>query len=646
MFEFLGAVLFFPFAFLLNLVNPAPAIVPTQNLTSPPPIVQEQRVQEISKVPEVSEIPEISDIPDVPEIQDYIIYARFLKQIQKKDTPLIERHFQLLKEQKTSTFLTRKANMDLADYYMDQKAYDSAKPLYETLINLGEADPFGIEAKFKLIKLKDLFPHLTFPDVFLDSFEERFSYAKILYERKKYPEAEKQLTQLTELFPNHTQMPDVLLLLGMTYFSSYNFDKAIVSFSNLIQTYPYSRLLAQSYFYMARSHARKKQFVRAVEIYKYILAHYPQNGTYTPLSYYYLYETFLVLEKKADFRPYLRRFKRQYPHSFYLHKIIFEQAMAAYQKKDYDQVLAILNQISFDGKEYSELKARLLFLNAKCEAQLNHPQKAKKLQDICLRDYPFLYSSFRFLDIQVGKPLPDVQAIRDKIPSKEIVIPSKYMLLAHAGLAWVGASELEYLIATSPDADKANYRFYLAYLYQKVGRYYQSVNLLTRYFSFSTSKQIGQMMYPLPYWDSVQKYAKEFNMDPYLIMALIRGESMYHDTISSRSGAIGLMQIMPATGQGIASHLGVAWTGEQMLLDADTNIRFGTFYLANLAKRFDGNIYLMLSGYNGGPNATKRWVEKFGIEDMDQFVFSIPYSETQYYIQKVLQNYWMYRLLY
>jgi soluble lytic murein transglycosylase len=131
-----------------------------------------------------------------------------------------------------------------------------------------------------------------------------------------------------------------------------------------------------------------------------------------------------------------------------------------------------------------------------------------------------------------------------------------------------------------------------------------------------------------------------------LLISLMRAESTYHDKVYSRSGAVGLMQVMPSTGQGIASHLKVKWDGAQTLLDAETNIRFGAYYLGYLNKRFEGNVYWMLSGYNGGPSITSRWIKDFGHEDMDTAVFRIPYQETQYYLQKVMQNYWIYKVLY
>ena len=78
----------------------------------------------------------------------------------------------------------------------------------------------------------------------------------------------------------------------------------------------------------------------------------------------------------------------------------------------------------------------------------------------------------------------------------------------------------------------------------------------------------------------------------------------------------------------------------------DTNIRMGTYYIGNLIKIFNGNLYLALAGYNGGPGATKRWRVSFGGGDMDYFIEYIPFHETKEYVKKVMKSYWVYSNIY
>ncbi len=160
------------------------------------------------------------------------------------------------------------------------------------------------------------------------------------------------------------------------------------------------------------------------------------------------------------------------------------------------------------------------------------------------------------------------------------------------------------------------------------------------------SREMAEFMYPRPQWPLIQELAKTYDLDPYLILALMREESLFKSSAVSRSGARGLMQIMPATGRGIAKNLKVDWPGDDILFDPETNVRFGVFYLSYLNKRFDGNVVYMLSGYNAGPNATHKWVLRDGGDPLDEFVAKIPYGETHHYVTRVLKSYWIYTLLY
>jgi len=114
----------------------------------------------------------------------------------------------------------------------------------------------------------------------------------------------------------------------------------------------------------------------------------------------------------------------------------------------------------------------------------------------------------------------------------------------------------------------------------------------------------GEVLYPLNYQDSISKYAKEKNLDPNFVCAVIYTESRFNYDSVSGAGATGLMQIMPATGAGIAERL-----GEPMgnLLDPDTNIKYGTHYLREQLDKYDNDLDLVLASYNAGGGRAVAW---------------------------------------
>jgi len=119
---------------------------------------------------------------------------------------------------------------------------------------------------------------------------------------------------------------------------------------------------------------------------------------------------------------------------------------------------------------------------------------------------------------------------------------------------------------------------------------------------------IADSAFPLEYKDLIKKYAQQYNVNPNLVAGLIYTESHFNPNAGSPVGAKGLMQIMPATGAGLARQLGEGSTfSTSKLYDPDTSIRYGTYYIAQLIGKYQGNIELGLIAYNGGCAAADRY---------------------------------------
>jgi soluble lytic murein transglycosylase len=117
---------------------------------------------------------------------------------------------------------------------------------------------------------------------------------------------------------------------------------------------------------------------------------------------------------------------------------------------------------------------------------------------------------------------------------------------------------------------------------------------------FFIPQMVADNNYPLAYKDSIKKYALRYDVDPNLVAATIWQESHFNPNAVSGVGALGLMQIMPATAQGIANELGEGSTfTPNNLFDPDTSIRYGTYYLASYVHKY-GSDSLALVAYNGG----------------------------------------------
>lgn len=161
------------------------------------------------------------------------------------------------------------------------------------------------------------------------------------------------------------------------------------------------------------------------------------------------------------------------------------------------------------------------------------------------------------------------------------------------------------------------------------------------------ARDLWEFTYPRAWADAVAPSAKAARIDEELIWSIMRAESHYRPEAKSPVGASGLMQIMPFTGERVASQLlGQSGFKAADLLDPETNVRYGARYLQRLQEKFGGSLPLIAASYNAGPHRVQTWLKGFGALRMDEFIEHIPFVETRNYVKKVTRNFQIYRLLY
>lgn len=132
--------------------------------------------------------------------------------------------------------------------------------------------------------------------------------------------------------------------------------------------------------------------------------------------------------------------------------------------------------------------------------------------------------------------------------------------------------------------------------------------------------------YPLEYEQAISTYARERELDPAFVAALVYAESRFDPNVTSPAGAVGLMQILPETGEFIARQTGGGDFLVADLRDPDLNVRYGTWLLAYLRDRYDGDLRTALAAYHAGPTNVDRWIAEDG---------GIVFPETRVYVDEV-----------
>ncbi len=155
------------------------------------------------------------------------------------------------------------------------------------------------------------------------------------------------------------------------------------------------------------------------------------------------------------------------------------------------------------------------------------------------------------------------------------------------------------------------------------------VALAATAFSLEQSKPgwYAQLRYPLAYEHVIRGHAENYDLDPALLAAVIYRESKFDADARSSSGAIGLMQLLPDTAKGIAVHTGGKEFVVEDLYDPEINVRYGSFYLRRLLRKYDDE-RLALAAYNAGQANVDRWIEEGG---------EIQFPETRQYVDEVLE---------
>ncbi|MBA2474785.1 MAG: lytic transglycosylase domain-containing protein [Actinobacteria bacterium] len=145
-----------------------------------------------------------------------------------------------------------------------------------------------------------------------------------------------------------------------------------------------------------------------------------------------------------------------------------------------------------------------------------------------------------------------------------------------------------------------------------------------------------RLVYPLRYEHIVQAHARNYRLDPALLAAVIYQESRFRPRAESPSGAIGLMQLLPATAQGIAVRTGGTRFRVDDLYDPELNVRYGSWYLRHLLDKY-GEERMALAAYNAGQANVDRWRREGG---------GIRFTETRHYVDQVLENRGLYARAY
>jgi soluble lytic murein transglycosylase len=193
----------------------------------------------------------------------------------------------------------------------------------------------------------------------------------------------------------------------------------------------------------------------------------------------------------------------------------------------------------------------------------------------------------------------------------------------------------------------------MARVYQDGGRYDRGIEIMKRttpnYFAVDLPdlpRPYWEALFPKAYWTDLRKFSVLNGLDPYLVASLIRQESEFNAGALSHANAVGLMQLLPKTGKSVAKQVKLrGYTAPQLYTPA-VNLELGTRYFKDMVDKYNGQFEYALAAYNAGADRVGDWLGQGHFRDPQEFVESIPFTETREYVQAILRNASVYRQLY
>jgi soluble lytic murein transglycosylase len=414
--------------------------------------------------------------------------------------------------------------------------------------------------------------------------------------------------------------------LGEIARSSGDEDGFLRYLAELRQAEPTSLWLQQSLLSAGNLYLLKPDYDKAIDAYRELQQRFPNAGR---ASYAHWKVAWLSLrqgrnaEAKAGFEQQIAL----YPSSAEIPAALYWRARLAEEDRDNGMARAYYQKLSerFRNFYYGELARQ-------------------RLREIRTDDAPAHYALLdRVPAIEAGTNILATEPPTDNLRYQ------KAQVLENGGLLDFAVQELQ----AAATEDQGNWLpAETAKLYEDAGRYDGAIHVFKRavpnYFAVdlpTLPRDYWEALFPKPYWPDLKKFSSQNALDPYLVASLIRQESEFNPAAVSRANALGLMQLLPKVGSAVAKQEKLRHFSSDQLFTPEVNLQLGTRYFREMVDKF-GAFEYALAAYNAGTNRVDDWLGQGKYRDPQEFVESIPFTETREYVQAILRNANVYRQLY
>lgn len=465
--------------------------------------------------------------------------------------------------------------------------------------------------------------------------EEMYKRGVILYDLQKHKQALEAFNSI-----DHTSLPAnlasrITLKTGQALFKSRQYKEAEQTFSKL-ETVGDREIAREASYWLAKTLDRRGKEQQAATIYQKIA----ENSPKSELADEALFNAALIKKSTGESGAainLLERLVKNYPSSILVGKALWEDAWIRYGTRDYRGASVCLECL-LDKPEFRE---KAMYWLGKARSVAGQEEEARALFNKLVTEYPY---GFYALQYRKNGGLADVPvpAVGNRTPSL-LPLPHGYeraKTLITLGLLEEAGMELS---ALRKKASGKSRTLDLARLYWEMQDYRSAMGLFRKI--DGKNPYICIFLYPRAYSENVSRYAEHYKVPENLAYSIMRAESSFSRSVRSPVGAVGLMQVMPATARFITRDKTENINAAQ-LTHPELNVNLGLKHLKNLLLRYDNNFMLAIAAYNSGATPVDRWRKKFPVTREDEFIENISYPETREYVKKVLTSLTLYNSLY
>jgi len=599
-------------------------------------------------------------------LSQFGLYIKLQEALYLRDVPTAESLIEELRAKFFTTYFYKQAKVDLLKYYVDQQHFEEASRQFDALQHR-LADPIfqkqllrhkvrmDIKQRNQVSVLKYygqllmMYPEedqhfelwneirysfrnkLSLADCFRDA-EDHLTYLQNLFRRQYYRRVQEEAEFIKLNYPNFKKLNEVKLLEAIVHFHEHRYSKAIPILKDILLDNVPLRMREQVLIYLSASLEKMDQIRAAVNTYTLLLDTRGVSDEYRVRSYYELSKLHFNQGSFQEYDMMLAEFKRHYGKDYYYKRFIWEKEWEdlnlLYTDKEIHRNLIGITSSKTLRKAYEAVFSDL-------GQRYGHSDQDLKFG---VSHFPLTFDSHTILENYY-------------MSNHNVTLSPSAVWLYQSGYADLAIQDIHY--EAYEHQDFSFDRLYTeSWLKHHSFRYHTQIddvsNVVFRSIKSSDSipPKVIEMLYKRPYWDIVQKQARKYDVDPYLILSIMNEVSQFLPTSKDGKDRIGLMRLDPDLSKELAWNIGITWYGGAELFDPAINIRLGTYYMSQLLDRYNQNLSLALVALHRNIETANKFGNIKDLESFEDIRDRIPFEDTEKFVENVLNHYIVYRVMY